>query len=141
MNRRFLHIAALMGATAVILGAFGAHKLKEMLEPPALQVFQTGVTYQFYHTFALLAVGILYRRYKNKWLTASGAMFVVGTILFSGSLYLLTAMTLMGNKLGPLGVITPIGGAILILGWVLFFFGVPAARQHSEREQSGGEQG
>lgn len=140
MNRRFLHIAALMGATAVILGAFGAHKLKEILEPNSLQTFQTGVTYQFYHTFALLAVGILYRRYKNKWLTASGILFVVGTLLFSGSLYLLTAFSLLGEKLGPAGIVTPIGGVILILGWVFFFFGVPTTRHHGEKEHGSAEQ-
>jgi uncharacterized membrane protein YgdD (TMEM256/DUF423 family) len=140
MNRRFLHIAALMGASAVILGAFAAHKLKELLDPRSLEAFHTGVTYQFYHTFALLAVGILYRRYKNKWLTAAGILFVVGTLLFSGSLYLMAIFSLLGEKLGPIGMVTPIGGVVLIAGWILFFMGVPATRHHGERDHGAEEQ-
>lgn len=135
MNRKFLHMAALMGGLAVILGAFAAHKLKTLLTPDTLSAFQTGVTYQFYHTFALLAVGILYRRYKNKWLTLSGLFFVSGTILFSGSLYLMAALELLKKtSLGAMGVVTPIGGVLLILGWSFFFVGVPASRAHTERD-------
>jgi uncharacterized membrane protein YgdD (TMEM256/DUF423 family) len=140
MNRRFLHIAALMGASAVILGAFAAHKLKELLDPRSLEAFHTGVTYQFYHTFALLAVGILYRRYKNKWLTAAGILFVVGTLLFSGSRYLMAIFYLLGEKLGPIGMVTPIGGVVLIAGRILFFMGVPATRHHGERDHGAEEQ-
>ncbi|MGL6268199.1 MAG: DUF423 domain-containing protein, partial [Chitinophagaceae bacterium] len=68
MHRTYIKLATLIGALSVIMGAFGAHKLKEFLTPEVLSSYQTGVTYQFYHTFALLAVGILYKRYQNQWM-------------------------------------------------------------------------
>jgi len=137
MTRKFLHRAALMGAAAVLLGAFGAHKLKTMLDPETFSAFQTGITYQFYHTFALIAVGILYRRYKNNWLSTSGYLFVAGTILFSGSLYLLTAAVIFkGMTLGVFGFITPIGGLLLIGGWLCLLMGVPVARQIDYKSKS-----
>ena len=140
MNRKFLHMATLMGGLAVILGAFAAHLLKNMLTPATLTAFQTGVSYQFYHAFALLAVGILYRRYNNKWLTMSGLFFVTGTILFSGSLYLMAALELLKKgSLGAMGLITPIGGILFILGWACFFIGIPAQRAPADREGGRGD--
>jgi uncharacterized membrane protein YgdD (TMEM256/DUF423 family) len=140
MNRKFLHMAALMGALAVVLGAFGTHKLREVLSPETYTAFQTGVSYQFYHTFALLAVGILYRRYKNQWLTWAGMFFVVGTIFFSGSLYLMAALSILGRiSIGPLGIITPFGGLLFIAGWVCLYLGIPTTRHPSDRDQGSDE--
>ena len=111
-----LKIAAISGALAVSLGAFGAHGLKEMLTPAMLEIFKTGVQYQFYHTFALLAVGILQSLGESNQLKWASRLFVAGIIIFSGSLYLLS---ISGIKV--LGAITPIGGIAFIAGWVMLF--------------------
>jgi uncharacterized membrane protein YgdD (TMEM256/DUF423 family) len=94
-----------------------------------LSSYQTGVTYQFYHTFALLAVGILYKRYQNQWMEWAGRLFVLGIILFCGSLYLLTALQATKEiGLEGFGILTPIGGLLLVAGWISFFLGIPSAR-------------
>ena len=112
--KRTLTIAAVSGMTAVMLGAFGAHALRKIITPEMLEVFKTGVQYQFYHTFALLAVGILMHFGESKALKASANLFLTGIILFSGSLY---ALALTGIK--PLGIVTPFGGVAFIAGWVM----------------------
>jgi len=112
--KRTLTIAAVSGMTAVMLGAFGAHALRKIITPEMLEVFKTGVQYQFYHTFALLAVGILMHFGESKALKASASLFLTGIILFSGSLY---ALAITGIK--PLGIITPFGGLAFIAGWVM----------------------
>lgn len=117
-----ISIAALSGFLAVAFGAFGAHALRDRMSPDMLQVFQTGVTYQMYHALALLAVGILLAQFSSQgatWLTAAGWLFVAGTVLFSGSLYLLS---LTGTTW--LGAITPLGGAAFLLGWLGLAIGV-----------------
>lgn len=134
MHRNFLRIAALFGALSVILGAFGAHKLKELLGPENVTSFQTGVTYQFYHTLALLVLGVLYKRYPNKFVEWAGFLFIGGIILFSGSLYLLTAMQATKSAgISGFGLLTPIGGLLLVAGWILLLLGIPAARK-AEKE-------
>ena len=115
MQKIFLTIAGLSGALAVILGAFGAHALKTKLSPDQLQTFETGVRYQMYHTFALIAVALLLERYSNNLLNYSGYLFIIGIILFSGSLYLLAIAG--WTWLGP---VTPFGGLSFIIGWILF---------------------
>jgi uncharacterized membrane protein YgdD (TMEM256/DUF423 family) len=112
--KRTLAIAAVSGMTAVMLGAFGAHGLKKVISPEMLEVFKTGVQYQFYHTFALLAVGILMYFGESKALKWSANLFLIGILLFSGSLYILA---ITGIK--PLGIITPFGGVAFIIGWIL----------------------
>lgn len=113
MGRVFLTLAALFGCLAVMLGAFGAHALSSKLSEPMLGVFKTAVDYQFWHVAALLAVGLLVQHWPNiRLLKCAGMFFVIGMLLFSGSLYL---MTLAGIKLG---VVTPIGGVCLMLGWL-----------------------
>ena len=135
MHRTYLRIATLTGALAVILGAFGAHKLKTIVAPDVVSTFQTGVTYQFYHALALLAVGILFKRYKNKWIDWAGRLFVLGIILFSGSLYLLTALQAT-RKVGleGFGILTPVGGVLLVAGWLCFFLAIPSDRKNSYAE-------
>ena len=120
MNRNFLVTAALLGALTVAIGAFGAHGLKQVVSPESLGVFETAVRYQFYHVFALLAVVILYKENPGKLLLWSGYLFIIGIILFSGSLYLLTFMK-AANKVGMegIGMITPFGGLFFIGGWFL----------------------
>ena len=96
---------------AVVLGAFGAHALKSRLGTDALAVWQTAVQYHFWHALALLAVP----RLTGRWARASGWLFVAGVLLFSGSLY---ALALGAPRV--LGVVTPLGGGALILGWLAF---------------------
>jgi uncharacterized membrane protein YgdD (TMEM256/DUF423 family) len=125
MHKGFLVWAAALGALAVILGAFGAHKLKELVPPETVSTFQTGVTYQFYHVFALLAVGILYAYIPGAQLLWAGRCFIGGILLFSGSLYLLTVLKMTNNVgLRGIGIITPIGGLVFIVGWVNLLLGV-----------------
>lgn len=115
MARTFLMAAALSGFIAVALGAFGAHGLKQRLSADLLAVYQTGVQYHFYHTFALLAVGLLMLHMPaNGALRWSGILFIVGMVIFSGSLYVLS---LTGVRW--LGAITPLGGVAFLVAWLL----------------------
>lgn len=120
MNKTYILIAAISGAIAVILGAFGAHGLKSRMNTDAFDIFETAVKYQFYHVFALLAVGIIYQYIPGSLLNWSGRCFILGTILFSGSLYLLSYFKMMDNQqMNWLGAITPLGGLCFIAGWLL----------------------
>ncbi len=125
MHKTFLKTASFFGALGVILGAFGAHQLKNILSESAISIFETAVRYMFYHVFALLAVAILYQQFPNKLLKSAGIFFIVGIILFSGSLFVLTykeALVLPGLKWA--GPITPLGGACFIAGWICLAFGI-----------------
>jgi uncharacterized membrane protein YgdD (TMEM256/DUF423 family) len=126
MNKRFLSAAFLLGALSVALGAFAAHKLRELLPPDAVSVFETGVRYQFYHVFALLAVAIISEKFRDgKWMDWAGYCFIIGIILFSGSLYALTALKIANTDgFRVIGILTPIGGLFFIAGWLLLFWGV-----------------
>ena len=125
MNRNFLSIAALLGALSVALGAFAAHKLRDMVGPDTVAIFETGVRYQFYHVFALLIVALLSERVNNKWMVWAGNCFIMGIVLFSGSLYALTALKIAeSTHLTLAGIATPIGGLFFIAGWVFLWMGV-----------------
>ena len=111
-------MAALLGAFAVALGAFGAHGLKPLLSEDAMDVYHTGVQYHFYHVFALLFLSTS-GRFKNSLIAASYYLFTFGILLFSGSLYLLSCRDLLGwGWLSIMGPITPIGGLLFIIGWL-----------------------
>lgn len=118
-------MGAFFAALAVILGAFGAHALKEVLSPDQLVTFETGVKYQFYHSFALLAAGIIYGSFPFKQVRLSALFFIIGILMFSGSLYLLTWLK-MNEVVGlrGIGIITPIGGVFFILGWLMMILGM-----------------
>lgn len=120
MQKTFGIIAAVYGALAVILGAFGAHALKDKLDTYQLDIFNKGVQYQFYHVAALLAVVALSEKIAAKTLAYAGWSFSAGILFFSGSLYLLATRSLLGiDALTPiLGPITPIGGLCFIAGWI-----------------------
>jgi uncharacterized membrane protein YgdD (TMEM256/DUF423 family) len=125
MYKPALTSGALFAAIAVILGAFGAHALKQVLTPELLQTFETGVRYEFYHAFALLATGIIYAFTPNKQLKLASTFFIIGILLFSGSLYALTMLKMNGAVgLGGVGILTPIGGLFFILGWLMLLMGV-----------------
>ena len=125
MHTFFLKTAALLGALAVAAGAFGAHALKQILGDKDLAIYETAVRYQFYHVFALVAVGILLKEFPNNYLRWSGNLFCYGILIFSGSLYLMTLLEAMGRQgFRWLGAITPIGGLCLIAGWILMAIGI-----------------
>jgi uncharacterized membrane protein YgdD (TMEM256/DUF423 family) len=119
MDRIFFTIGSLMGFLGVALGAFGAHALKSRLDADLLATFEVGVRYQMYHALALLAVGWACTRWPGTMVTASGWLFVAGTVVFSGSLY---ALSLSGMRW--LGAITPIGGVALLAGWLCLAWAV-----------------
>lgn len=117
MNKKILITASLFGAVAVVLGAFGAHGLKNLISADALTIWAKGVEYQFYHTFALLFLSQLK---ESKWTNMAYRFFSFGILFFSGSLYLLATRTVTEisfvNFIGP---ITPIGGLLFIIGWIM----------------------
>lgn len=116
MNRQIIITAALFGLAAVILGAFGAHALKENLSSSALEAWKTAVSYQFYHTLALLFLSN-FSKYRSRSIRVAYWAFTLGMLLFSGSIYLLSIDSLLGMNFSFLGPVTPIGGFLLILGW------------------------
>jgi uncharacterized membrane protein YgdD (TMEM256/DUF423 family) len=125
MQKTFLVAGAIMGGLAVCLGAFAAHALKRLVDEATVNVFHTGVEYQFYHALALLGVGIVYAQFPGAWTVRAGWCFVIGTILFSGSLYAITLVRAAGGgSIGPAGIITPIGGLFFIAGWVSLAIGL-----------------
>jgi uncharacterized membrane protein YgdD (TMEM256/DUF423 family) len=120
MHKNFLITAAFFGGLAVALGAFGAHGLESITsDEKILHGFQTGVQYQMYHALALLAIAIMFDQFQNKWIKWAGNCFIAGTILFSGSLYLLTFLKIQGSSAVKIvGPITPLGGIFFITGWL-----------------------
>lgn len=116
--KKLLILGALLMASAVILGAFGAHGLKARLSPDLLQVYHTGVEYHFYHALGVLLMGVIAGFYPTisgiQW---SGWMLTIGIIIFSGSLYLLSI-----TGVRWLGAITPIGGVAFIAGWLMLAY-------------------
>ena len=118
MNRIILITAAVLGIIAIALGAFGAHGLKELISIEAQQTFETGVRYQMYHALMLLFVGgttLLNEKSKK----AIYYLVLVGLIFFSGSIYGLSTMDITEINFKSIGFITPIGGLMLIIAWVI----------------------
>jgi uncharacterized membrane protein YgdD (TMEM256/DUF423 family) len=124
MNKQAIVLGAFFAGIAVILGAFGAHALKAVMTPDKLLVFETGVRYHFYHSFASMLAGILYCSFPTKKLKLSVSFFITGILLFSGSLYAISLLSISGGTIGPLGILTPIGGVFFILGWAMIVAGV-----------------
>jgi uncharacterized membrane protein YgdD (TMEM256/DUF423 family) len=118
MGRPFLILGALFAGFGVAAGAFGSHGLREVLAPDRLAIFETGVRYQMYHALALLALGVLLARDDRPLFRHAAWSFVIGIILFSGSLYVLA---LTGMRWS--GAITPLGGVAFLVGWVLVVAG------------------
>lgn len=113
MDRLFFVIGSTSALVAVAAGAFGAHALRARLTPDLLAVFETGARYQMYHAFALLASAWAVTRWPGPWPVRAGWLFLIGTIVFSGSLY---ALALSGVRW--LGAVTPLGGAAFLAGWL-----------------------
>ncbi|OAV44905.1 DUF423 domain-containing protein [Lewinella sp. 4G2] len=130
--QKYIRLFAGLGALAVALGAFGAHGLKTLVGPQELETFATGVRYHFYHTMAIGLVSVLtlsplLRRPYLKWATL---FFLVGILLFSGSLYLLALQSVHGIPTVFLGPVTPIGGVFFIAGWVCLFLAPSQSPAH-----------
>ena len=117
--RVFLALGSASAFLAVAAGAFGAHALRRRLDESLLAAFETGVRYQMYHALALLAVAWVLDRWGGGLVAASGWLFVAGTVIFSGSLYLLA---LTGQRM--FGAVTPLGGVAFLAGWLLLLIGV-----------------
>ncbi|TXK80103.1 DUF423 domain-containing protein [Mesonia sp. K4-1] len=112
-----LIVAALYGGLAIILGAFGAHALKKIFTPEQIASFETGVKYQMYHAIVLLIIGTQLPL-VNSLEVVMVWLFIIGTLLFSFSIYGLCISSAKGNKIKILGPITPLGGLLLVAGWV-----------------------
>ena len=123
MERKIISVAALMGLMAIILGAFGAHALKKQLSVEELGAFETGVKYQMYHALFLLFLGFtaLLNEKVKKWVLQ---LVILGVLFFSGSIYLLTTKAITGIDFKFIGIVTPIGGALLIGAWSVLFWNV-----------------
>ncbi len=119
MHKSFLKSASLLAALSVLLGAFAAHGLKKILNESAIAIFETGVRYQFYHTFGLFIIAMLYKEFPVKMMRWAGRCMIAGIALFSGSLYVLS---LTNNTMPFIGIITPFGGMFFVLGWLALFF-------------------
>ena len=124
LSKYFISIAAFLGALTVALGAFGAHALKAVLSPAALTTYETAVRYQMYHVVALLFTEILLQKASSskqqKLLSRAGLFFMDGIVLFSGSLYFIVAKPFLGIEgLNWVGAITPMGGLLWMVAWVL----------------------
>jgi uncharacterized membrane protein YgdD (TMEM256/DUF423 family) len=126
MHRRFTIAGSLLAGLAVGLGAFGAHGLKKLTTDTAiLHPYDTAVQYQMWHAIALLFTGWIIGAERCRLLLAAGWLFLTGTVFFSGSLYLITLSKLRGGGLASaIGPVTPVGGLLLIGGWVCLTFGL-----------------
>jgi uncharacterized membrane protein YgdD (TMEM256/DUF423 family) len=117
--------ASIFGAFAVIMGAMGAHALKALLTENSLDSFLTGARYNMFHAITLLAISGNKNYIQEKWMNLAVKLIIIGTILFSGSIYLLSTKEISDlDQLSILGPITPVGGVLLILGWLSIGVGV-----------------
>lgn len=130
MERRVFSIGALLAGLGVAFGAFGAHALKATVSVPLLATFETGVRYQMYHGLGLLALAWAISRWPDRQLASAAWLLLAGTIVFSGSLYLLV---LTGQRW--LGAVTPFGGVALIAGWSLLAWRLLAVSDHPDGGQ------
>jgi len=118
---KFIKVSILFCVVSVILGAFGAHLLKDLLSETELSSFKTGIRYQMFHGLAILILSLNSNKFTSK-LKTSLLLMSIGTILFSFSIYFLSIDNLLSFSMKYLGPITPIGGTILITSWMLLFF-------------------
>lgn len=128
MERKITSYGLILGATAIILGAFGAHALKKVLTVDELTTFETGVKYQMYHALFLLFLGMT-ALVDDKVKKKIFQLVVVGVVFFSGSIYFLATKTITGIDFRPLGIITPIGGTLLIAAWAALLWNLTWRRK------------
>ncbi len=121
---RIIQFGIFFGLTSIFLGAFGAHALKEALSQNSLESFQTGIRYQMYHAFLLLLMGFFKNRFKDTYFKIAAYCCIIGVLLFSGSIYLLSTKTISQLSVSFLGPVTPFGGLLLIVTWICLFLGL-----------------
>ena len=119
MDRFFFTAGAIAAIIAVALGAFGAHSLRTKLTPDMLNIFEVGVRYQMYHALGLFAVAWAITRWPQANLDSAGWAFIIGIVIFSGSLYLLSI-----TGMRWLGAITPLGGIAFLAGWAIMIWSI-----------------
>ena len=121
MNKQIILTASFFGILAVVFGAFGAHSLKALISVDELKTWETAVQYHFYHVFALLFLSA-FSRLRSRLINISYWCFALGIILFSGSLYILSAKSILHiTQTSIIGPITPLGGLFFIIGWASLF--------------------
>ena len=121
MENKYFKVGVIFAFTSVILGAFGAHLLKDLLSTTELSSFKTGVRYQMFHALGIIILSLNQDKFTNK-LNRVLQIMSFGVVLFSFSIYLLSLQNILNISLSFLGVITPIGGLFLITSWTLLFF-------------------
>ena len=121
MENKYFKVGVIFAFTSVILGAFGAHLLKDLLSTTELSSFKTGVRYQMFHALGIIILSLNQDKFTNK-LNRVLQIMSFGVVLFSFSIYLLSLQNILNISLSFLGVITPIGGLFLITSWMLLFF-------------------
>lgn len=131
-SRRLIAIGCIVAAVGVAAGAFGAHMLKTILEPPMLAAYDTGTRYQMYHAFGMIVAGITARTFGDPRLVTAGWIFAVGMVMFCGSLYGIALAEI--KWFGP---ITPLGGLTFIIGWGLLGWRVWRGTREAEKKGSG----
>lgn len=119
MKELILTVGGVYGGLSVLFGAFGAHALKKHFTPELLQSYETGVKYQMYHALILILSGLMFPFIETSQIVM-GWCFIIGVFLFSFSIYGLTLSSASGKKLKMLGPVTPLGGLLLLIGWILF---------------------
>lgn len=137
MRKTFIRLGSFLALLAVALGAFGSHGLRGVISADELATFEIGVRYQFYHALATVAVGILLYFRRTPMLPRAGWLFVGGVALFSGSLYLISASSIFNFRPSLLGLVTPIGGVMLMLGWAAMLWSTfeESERTHRSRHK------
>ncbi len=124
-NKNWLITASLLAGLAVAAGGFGAHGLKKLVEPQYVDTFKTGAQYQFYHALAIGLASLISQFIDNQWIKRVNWSFLLGIILFSGSLYILTLAKVLNTEgVNWFGIITPLGGLFFLFGWISLAWGV-----------------
>ena len=132
--KTILKVASLLAAFAVVLGAFGAHGLREKIDARSLENWDTATRYQFYHVFGLFIVALLMMKNDSKQMQFAARFFCAGILFFCGSLYFLALRALFSFNLLWLGPITPLGGLCFIIGWVFLFLSINKMNNTSKEE-------
>ena len=130
--KKYIIVGASLACLAVLIGAFGAHALKDIIGENG-STFETGSKYHFYHSLALIIVGLLGYKFKQTTIKYAGYCFIIGILFFSGSLYLLAMRQGLGIESWKwLGPITPIGGLFFIIGWIMLIVGIVKSKEDAE---------
>jgi|TARA_B100001142_G_scaffold329231_1_gene391791 uncharacterized membrane protein YgdD (TMEM256/DUF423 family) len=120
---KYIRIAILLICTGIVLGALGAHSLNEIINKKNLEAFETGTRYQLFHGIAILLLSLNSKKF-NILLNRCLNTMIIGILFFSLSIYLLSTQDIIGVSLMFLGPLTPLGGALLILSWIILFFSI-----------------